>query len=207
MDNCYREDTSQWFDYHYSSSQRLIYLGSHRPDSSDGNESGVDCKMAEMFVKAMIDLDEASAKPIFVHMNNIGGSVQHGLAIYDIIKASRCIVNGICWGHATSMGSIILQACDVRLVSKHCVMMIHDGFESLSGQPKSIENWTKYNAKLRKHIYEIYLARMKVAKPRMTISKVEELCSHDTIFSADQAVAYGLADAVLYLLDDLKTIR
>ena len=51
-------------------------------------------------------------------------------------------------------------------------------------------------------MYEIYLSRMKPAKPRITIKKIEELCSHDTIFTAEETVNYGLADWVLDDLDD-----
>lgn len=51
-------------------------------------------------------------------------------------------------------------------------------------------------------MYEIYFSRMKPAKPRITIDKIETLCSHDTIFTADEAVNQGLADWVLETLED-----
>ena len=137
-----------------------------------------------------------------VHMNNLGGDWYSGMMMYDTIRASKTHVYGICWGHAMSMGSIIIQACDSRIVAPHCTFMIHDGSESMNGTCKSIEAWAQYSKKLRQKMYTIYYTRMKAAKPRITINKVEELCSHDTIYTADEAVKQGLADWVLETLED-----
>jgi hypothetical protein len=43
---------------------------------------------------------------------------------------------------------------------------------------------------------------MKAKKPRMTLQKIENMCSHDTIFAADEAVKSGLADWVLETMQD-----
>lgn len=135
-------------------------------------------------------------------MNNLGGSWDHGMCIYDAIKASTSHIYGICWSHAFSMGSIIIQACDSRIVAPHCTFMIHDGFETINGTCKTVEAWAKYTSKLRKRMYEIYLIRMKTSKSRITMKKIEDLCSHDTIFNASEAVSQGLADWVLETLED-----
>lgn len=197
-----KEDGDRWFDYNYFPSKRIIYLGSHTAETKESNgESGTDCQMAEFCLKALIHLNLNSKKPIIIHMNNMGGDYYHAMAIYDAIRASRCHVYGICWGYAMSMGSIIIQACDTRIVAPHCTFMIHDGSEYLSGTPKTVEAWTTHYKKLRKHMYEIYLSRMKAVRPRMNIKRIEELCSHDTIMSAQEAVRIGLAD---WILDTLK---
>lgn len=198
-----KEDIDRWFDYSYLSTQRLIFVGSHVAETDDGSgESGTDCHMSEFFLKAVTHLNRISNKPIIVHMNNLGGDWYHGMAMYDVIRASKAHVYGICWGHAMSMGSIVIQACDSRIVAPHCTFMIHDGFEGLSGTCKSVEAWAKYTTKMRQRMYEIYFSRMKPAKPRITIKKIEELCSHDTIYNAEEAVNQGLADWVLETLDD-----
>lgn len=203
MANYIKEDIDRWFDYNYLSSQRIIYVGSHNAETGDGyGESGTDCQMSEYFLKAMMHLNCISSKPIFLHMNNLGGDWFHGMSMYDAIRASTAHVYGICWGNAMSMGSIIIQACDSRIVAPHCTFMIHDGFDSLNGTCKSVEAWAKYTAKMRLRMYEIYLSRMKPAKPRMTIQKIEDLCSHDTIYTAYEAVDKGLADWVLETLQD-----
>ena len=202
MGNYVKEDIDRWFEYNYLSTQRIIYVGSCSPETDYGVESGTDCQMSEYFIKAMIHLNNISSKAIFIHMNNLGGDWFHGMAMYDAIRASKAHVYGICWGYAMSMGSLIIQACDSRIVAPHCTFMIHDGFDDLNGTCKSIEAWAKHTAKTRQRMYEIYLGRMKPAKPRITLAKIETLCSHDTIFSAEEAVNQGLADWILETLED-----
>lgn len=198
-----KEDVDRWFDYSYLPSKRWIYVGSHNAETSSGEgESGTDCQMAEFFTKAIFHCCAISNKPIIIHMNNLGGDWYSGMMMYDAIRASTAHVYGVCWGHAMSMGSIIVQACDSRIVAPHCTFMIHDGFEGLNGTCKSVEAWAKYASKMRKRMYEIYFSRMRSSKPRITMQKIEDLCSHDTIYTAEEAVNQGLADWILETLQD-----
>ncbi len=203
MSNYVKDDIDRWFDYSYLPSKRLIHIGSHDAEmiSAEG-ESGTDCQMAEFFIKSITHLNLISSKPIIVHMNNLGGDWYHGMAIYDAIRASPAHVYGICWGYAMSMGSIIIQACDTRIAAPHCTFMVHDGYEGFNGTPRSFQAWAKHSEKLRQRMYEIYLSRMKAMKKRITLKKIENMCSHDTIFSADEAIQHGLADWVLDTLED-----
>lgn len=202
MANYVKEDIDRWFDYSYLSTQRIIYVGSHTPETDAGVESGTDCQLAEYFIKAMIHLNNISSKPIFIHMNNPGGDWFHGMAMYDAIRASKSHVYGICWGYAMSMGSVVMQACDSRIVAPHCTLMIHDGSEAFDGTCKSFESWAKDSERARKTTYRIYLSRMKAVQTKLTILQVEKLCQHDHIYSAVEAVEAGLADWVLESLAD-----
>jgi len=203
MPTYFKEDIDRWFEYNYLSPERLIYVGSHTAESlHTSEESGTDCQMAEYFAKAMVHLNRISNKPIIIHMNNLGGDWYHGMAMYDIIRMSKAHVYGIAWGYAMSMGSIILQACDSRIIAPNCTLMIHDGYDNLSGTPKTVEAWAKHSQQLRKRMYEIYFQRMKAAKPRITMKKVEEMCVNDKIFNAAEAESHGLADWVMTTLND-----
>lgn len=198
-----KEDIDRWFEYSYLSTQRMIHVGSHDAETESGDgESGTDCQMSEFFIKAMVHLNSISSKPIFIHMNNLGGDWFHGMSMYDAIRASTAHVYGILWGHAMSMGSIIPQACDSRIIAPHCTLMMHDGTENLYGTCKGVEAWADYAGKTRKRMYEIYLSRMRSKKPRMTLEKVEAMCSHDRILTADETVKNGLADWVLETMQD-----
>lgn len=198
-----KDDIDRWFDYSYLSTKRMIHVGSHDAEMQSGEgESGTDCQMSEFFIKAMVHLNGVSSKPIFIHMNNLGGDWFHGMSMYDAIRASTAHVYGIMWGHAMSMGSIIVQACDSRIIAPHCTFMIHDGTESLNGTCKAVESWAKYTKRTRERMYEIYLSRMKAKKPRITLKKIEAMCSHDTILTAEEAVENGLADWILETMQD-----
>jgi len=199
-----REDLDKYFEYGCYPPSRMIYLGS-RSYTNDSEESGTDFQMSDHFIKAITYLDSRSSDPIYIHMNNLGGDWYHGMAIYDAIVSSRCHVTITAWGQAMSMGSIILQAADLRILSPNAIMMIHDGFESINGSSKTAENWAKESKKSRYKMYEIYQDKMKKKLPKITIKKIEKLCSHDTIYSAQQAVDIGLADSVLDKMISITT--
>lgn len=198
-----KDDVDRYFDYNYSPSQRLVYMGSQSAEINNGHaEAGVDYKMNEFFIKAITHLNSISNKPIIVHMSNVGGDYQYGMSIYDAIRLSSAHVYGVAWGYATSMGSIILQAFDTRIITPNCVLMIHDGDDAIYGPCKAVEAWAKYSAKQRNIMYDIYFSRMQGTKPRITRKKIEELCSHDTIFTAEEAVNQGLADWQMVTIED-----
>ncbi len=197
MPRYHKDDIDKYFDYNIFVPQRILYLGS-KSYLDDQEESGTDHEMFEYFFKGLTFLEFSSAeKPIIVHMNNLGGDWYHGMAIFNAIRACRCHITIVALGHCMSMGSIIFQAGDTRIIAQDCTMMIHDGTETLMGTPKSVENWAKHSKDVRKRMYDIYYKRMKSKKPRITLKKIEEMCSHDTILSADEAVSLGLADSIM----------
>ncbi len=187
-------ELDHYFEHNIHVARRTLYLGSH--SAVDGTESGVDYEMFASFLKGLTFLDSMSADPITIHLSTDGGDYYHGMAIYNAIRASRCYVTIIAWGYACSMGAIILQAADERLLTRDCVVMIHDGPTSMSGDSKAFEAWGRYSGLTRKAIYRLYRDRMRDTRP-ITMAMVEKLCSTDRIFSATQAVNMGLADCVL----------
>lgn len=184
-----REDLDRWFDYSVYAPKRLVYIG-----DGDGE---VDANMHERAIKGLLFLDSWSDAPITVHLNSLGGDWYHGMGIYDTIQALRSHVTIVVTGSAMSMGSLILQAGDLRILSPHSCVMIHDGTENLQSDCKSVEAWAVQSKATRLKMYDIYLDRIRAKKPRFTRKQVEALCSHDTIMSADKAIEYGLADQVL----------
>lgn len=197
MPRYHKDDIDKYFDYNIFVPRRMLYLGS-TARLDDNQESGTDHEMFEYFLKGLTFLESTNdEKPIIVHMNNPGGSWYHGMAIYNAIRACQCHITIVAYGHAMSMGSVILQAADTRIIAEDCTLMIHDGEEGLFGTPKTVEAWAKYSKKIRERMYRIYYKRMKVKKKRITMKKIEEMCSHDNIFSAQESVALGLADSIM----------
>lgn len=194
-----KEEIDRYFDYGIFVKERILALESLSADE-DG-ESGTDHEMFGHFIKGLTFLSRLSEDPITVQMNNLGGDWFHGMAIYDAIRACRCYVTIISYGYCCSMGSIIFQAGDHRIIAPDCVMMIHDGSDGFAGIAKSFEAWGAYSKVVRQRMYEIYLTRIKAKKPKSkwTLRKIEELCSHDRIYTAEQAVEIGLADGLLEL--------
>lgn len=191
-----KEEIDRYFDYGIFVKERILFLEPIHYDSDD--EDYTNNSMLSRFVKGLTFLEKISREPITIQMNNPGGDWYSGMGIYNKIQCSNCYITIIVYGCAMSMGSIILQAGDNRLVSEDATLMIHDGEESISGITKTVEAWAKHATKARQRIYEIYLKGMKTKKPRMTLKKIEDMCAHDCIISASEAVSLGLADKIVY---------
>jgi ATP-dependent Clp endopeptidase proteolytic subunit ClpP len=148
-----------WFDHNLDLDSRTIFMGSMM--SLDYGESGVDNFMAEYFVKGMHLLEKNSdTKDITVIMNNPGGDWYHGMAIYDSIKNSPCCCTIKVYGYAMSMGSIILQAADKRIMMPNSRMMIHYGYGGVSGHAKITEKWSDEGKRINYEMENIYLEMM-----------------------------------------------
>ncbi len=81
--------------------------------------------------------------------------------------------------------------------------MIHDGSDAMECDTKSFEAWGKQSERTRNDMYRIYLERMKAVNPKVTLKRVEDMCSHDRIFGPEQAVEIGLADWVMDTFEDV----
>jgi ATP-dependent protease ClpP protease subunit len=157
------DDIDKFFEYGLDVPNRTIYLGcaSYDDEGNDGN--GVDFFMAERFIKALHVLDRqapAGDKPITIIANNPGGSWYHGMAMYGAIKSCKNHVTIKMYGYAMSMGSIIPQAADERLIDKYCRFMIHYGYDGSSGHSKIFSRHGDEGKKVNYEMENIYLDRM-----------------------------------------------
>lgn len=154
-----------WFDQNLDVETRTIYMGSM--GSTDGGEDGVDHVMAAYFIKGMHFLESRGKANICIIMNNIGGDWYHGMAIYDAIKCSPCVCTVKVYGYAMSMGSIILQAADERVMMPNSRFMIHYGTDGVYSHAKIAEKWGE-EAKRNNHDMEnIYLDMMMAKEESM----------------------------------------
>jgi ATP-dependent Clp endopeptidase proteolytic subunit ClpP len=185
MPKFHKESIDRFFDYDIHPESRTIYIG----DVMDGE---VGPALAERVIKALHLLQvQSKESAIKVILNSKGGDWYDGIAIYDAIKACPCHVTIEVFGAAMSMGSIILQAADERIMHPNATLMIHDGSDYFEGHARNMEAWAKQSALLRKRMYEIYSEVS--GKPA---SFWEKKCLVDYVLTATEAVEQGLADKV-----------
>jgi ATP-dependent Clp endopeptidase proteolytic subunit ClpP len=168
----------------------LIYVGSVPSDADEGSEAGVDFQLAERTVKGLILLAERG-QPITMILNNIGGDIYHGMAIYDAVKACPVPVNIIVYGQAMSMGSLILQAGTKRLLQPNSTLLLHEGTEGYMGHARDFERMGKEAKRTRKLMTKIYQERSGLSE-----KKIKKLLRFDSWISAEEAVKLGLADGI-----------
>jgi ATP-dependent Clp endopeptidase proteolytic subunit ClpP len=190
-----RDFIDQFHDYGLYIPKRTIYVGSE--SAGDGEESGTDTMMAERLIKNINILEAMSDDPITILMNNLGGEVYHGLAIYDAIRACKSNVTIVVIGQASSMGSIILQAADERIMSENSVQMIHYGTLGVEGHAKTTYKHAEENKRIDKWMEKMYLQKIQEKQPLYTIARLQRLLDHDTFLTAQQSVELGLADKIL----------
>jgi ATP-dependent protease ClpP protease subunit len=221
-----KDDVDQFMDNHIYLPTRTIYMGSMSSSDSDG-ESGTDYHMAETVVKALHILDNQDSlsmkgeKPINVIMNNIGGDVYHGMAIYDAISNCKNHVTIRVYGHAMSMGSLILQAADQRTMTRHSRIMIHYGSAGTNQHAKTLYKWANETKKFDQMMEDIYLD--KISDRKITLEKyltlidrqseipagnaknkkisigrkeLQEMLNFDTIIDAETALELNLIDKI-----------
>ena len=176
-------------------SSRTIYFGGSHPDLNESDS--VNSTTVGQIIKNLHFLDTLNHKPITILLNTPGGSWEDGMALYDIIKFTTSKVYIVGLGKVYSMGSVILQAGYQRLLMPNSLVMIHDGTEGYVGNAKSMEAWASNSKKIRQKMYEIYYEHMKKANKNITVGQIEKMCSHDKIFSAEEAIQIGLADKII----------
>ena len=191
-----RDDVDKLYDYDLYIPSRTIYMGSVQSDINEG-ESGVEAIMAERVVKALHLLDQKN-EPITIIMNNPGGDWYHGMAIYDAIKACQSTVTIKVYGMAMSMGGIILQAADKRIMAPNAKFMMHYGYMGMpSNHTKIFKKWSEETEKVDKDMEQIFLDKIHDVKPNFTLKELQDLLNFDTIYTAQETIDMGLADEIL----------
>lgn len=167
----------------------------------------VSTEMSHVIVAQLLFLEsEDPEKDIYMYVNSPGGEVTAGLAIYDTMQFIKPDVSTIVLGEACSMGSFLAQAGTPgkRLVLPESRTMIH---RVSSGTPgtrgsvhvqelqfedarRSFEEAQRLNERLT-HLYA------KHNSAGRNYEDFKDTMKFDTFLSADEAVAYGLADTVI----------
>ena len=155
----------------------------------------VEDHMANLIVAQLLFLEsESPDKDIFIYINSPGGSVTAGLAIYDTMRFIKPDISTVCIGQAASMGAFLLSGGTKgkRYCLPNARVMIHQPLGGFQGQASDFE----IHAKEILHIKE-KLNRLLAEHTGQEFDKVANDTDRDNFLSADEAVEYGLVDAVL----------
>lgn len=150
---------------------------------------------ANLVVAQLLFLEsENSDKDIYLYINSPGGSVSAGLAIYDTMQFIKPNVSTLCIGQAASMGALLLTAGEKgkRFCLPNSRVMIHQPMGGFQGQASDIEIHAKEILYLKSKLNEIMSKHT-----GQSVRVIEKDTDRDNFHSADEAVKYGLVDAVL----------
>lgn len=181
-----KESIDRFFDYDLHIESRTIYVG-------DGEDSdGIGPRSSEKLVKALVLFNSTPDKPVRILLNTKGGDIFEGYAMFDAIRSSPCHVTVEVIGSAMSMGAVILQAGDERVIHPNATIMIHDGGDNVDMNLRDLERWARFYEKTdRPRMYHILAKR--TGKPAIYWDKRSR---NDYILTAEQALAEGLVDKI-----------
>ena len=153
-------------------------------------------KSAFEVIYQLLVMDAESDKEITVLISSPGGSVDDGLAIYDVINTLHSPVRTVAIGTVASMASIIFSAGNKgrREVLPSAKIMIHDprimGNKGVMTSTEAIE--------LGKHLQATKNKTNSIlaANCGKKLEEVNEDTLVDKYMSADEAIEYGIADAI-----------
>jgi ATP-dependent Clp protease protease subunit len=158
----------------------------------DVNEHSASLVVAQLLFLESDDPD----RDILFYINSPGGSVTAGMAIYDTMQFIRPNVSTVVMGQACSMGSLLAQAgaAGKRLILPYARHMIHQPSGGARGQATDIQIQAQEILKMKQYLTEIYVKHNTAGK---TYAELAADLERDLFMSAEQAVAYGLADQVI----------
>lgn len=151
--------------------------------------------MANLIVAQLLFLEsESLEKDIHLYINSPGGVITAGMSIYDTMQFVKPNISTFCVGQASSMGAFLLSAGapGKRFCTPNSRIMIHQPLGGFQGQATDIDIQAREILKIKKNLNQLLAQHS--GQP---IKKVERDTERDCFLSAQEAVDYGLADAII----------
>lgn len=143
------------------------------------------------------ELNALNVSTIELHLNSVGGEVFDGIAIHNALAGHKATVNVIVDGIAASIASVIAMAGDSVAMNRGSQMMIHEASGLCMGNAADMRQLADLLDRASENIANFY-----VGKAGGTITSWRDAMRVETWYSADEAVAAGLADEVVAGADD-----
>lgn len=166
-------------------SERIIFLGTE-----------IDDGVANVVIAQLLHLEWTSPeREISIYINSPGGSFTSLTAIYDTICFVNAPVSTFCVGQAASTAAVLLAAGEPgrRFVLEHARVLL--GQPASGGQQGMVSDLSlqaKEMLRIRSQVEEV-LSR----HTRHDVATLRADMDRDKVFTAQEAVAYGLADEVI----------
>jgi ATP-dependent Clp protease protease subunit len=166
--------------------ERVVFVGAE-----------ITSQMANVVVAQLLYLNrEDPEQEIQMYIQSPGGEVYAGLAIYDTMQQITAPVSTVAVGLTASFGTILLAggAPGRRHALPHATIHMHQPLGGAQGQAADIQIHAEQILRIRDRVEQI-LAKH-TGKPT---EQIRTDIDRDVYLSAEQAVDYGLIDAVLAL--------
>ncbi|WP_461204412.1 ClpP family protease [Clostridium sp. DL1XJH146] len=152
----------------------------------------------EHVIPQLVDIQSnEQLKGVLIVLNTVGGDVEAGLAISEMIKSLNKPTVSLVIGGGHSIGVPLATCADYSFISPSATMIIHP--IRMNGLIIGIPQTFEYFRKMQERINEFILRTSKVDKNtlnKLMLQSDELLNDTGTILIGNQAVEYGLIDSV-----------
>jgi ATP-dependent Clp protease protease subunit len=131
-------------------------------------------------------------RPITLNIFSPGGSIFHGLALYDTLRSLSSkghLVTTVIHSYAASMGAWLFLAGDVRIMGAEAQVMYHNLSAGTGGGLHDMEDDVKFYKRLNKRLHGIVTSRTKFKAEDLE----KKLHKFDLWLDANEALRYGVA--------------
>ncbi len=126
-----------------------------------------ECVNASGLAKELKEMERTTSK-INVRINSGGGSVYEGMAIFNLLRNSKCEIDTYIDGIAASMGSVIALAGKRVYMSKYAQLMTHRPSGSVWGTAEEMRKTAELLEGVEKIINSIYQAKTGLSEAKVT---------------------------------------
>ena len=164
--------------------ERIVFLGQEVNDD-----------IANTIAAQLLHLDaEDPVRDIWLYVNSPGGSAYAGMAIYDAMQYVKADVATVCLGMGMSAAAMILcgGATGKRFALPNAKIMIHQGSAGYRGTPADIQIAAREVLDTTRRMAEIISHHS-----GQDVEQVLRDIDRDRFMTPEEAVAYGLIDAVM----------
>ncbi|MEN3539588.1 ATP-dependent Clp protease proteolytic subunit [Microbispora sp. ZYX-F-249] len=165
--------------------ERIIFLGTE-----------IDDGVANVVMAQLLHLEaESPDQEINLYINSPGGSSTAMLAIYDTMQFIRAKVATYCMGQAASAAAVLFAAGAPgrRFMLAHSRVLLHQPSTKGQGTISDLTLQADEVMRVRAQTEEILSRHTGV-----DVARLHEDTVRDRVFSAREAVEYGLADELLF---------
>jgi ATP-dependent Clp protease protease subunit len=150
----------------------------------------VDPAYVAAFLETFLELDSTKGT-IKILICTFGGWSEGGMAIFDAIRASKNKVITVATGLVASIGVLIHQAGDERLMTENAFLFFHMSGAAHEGTVKQVVSASRQ----LERIHERY-ERLIAERAGLDVNTVRELCAHDTYVDKNLAHKLSLINGI-----------
>jgi ATP-dependent Clp protease protease subunit len=148
-------------------------------------------------------LDSAEGKPVVFNIASEGGDFFEGLAMAELISeySGQTTAKGV--GLVASAATIIMMACDEKVMTQNSYFMIHSAWTMVEGNADKMQKSLNLLNSIDDQMAKIYTAQIQ-SKDKLikgsydkTLETVKQMMKAETWLTANEAMELGFIDSVI----------